>query len=142
MARIEDVPSITVDIEKLKAAGFVDSGTGHFIRAVSEYAQELFRRSVTYADFDRRDTGITEVTFTHVRRAAEHLAVRARPSSWPKLRVTGQVFEYVLTASTAICARQMFQTTLNAWWVVGFGLSLAVGLLLLVIRLTTNMKDS
>lgn len=117
--------------QELKDAGFTDSGTTRYRATAKGYCDELFTKAVALGDRDKATDTPREVTHEHVRDAASELAQRGRDNQTPS-QVWCQVGEYVFTAAAGVGAGKLDQS----WGVMLFGVSVALGVILFVIRNT------
>jgi len=115
----------------LQDAGFTESGAKRYAATTSAYCEELFLKAVALGDRDKAADTNREVTHDHVRGAAAVLAVRGRETQ-SKLQIICQIGEYVAAALAGVGGGRLDAT----WGIVMFGLSLAIGVVLFVIRNT------
>lgn len=117
--------------QELDQAGFTDSGTTRYKNAVAAYCDELFGKSIALGDRDKAPDTPREVTHEHVRGAAAAIAIRGREGQTP-LQVWCQIGEYLCAALAGVGGGKLEAS----WGTALFGVSLAVGVILFVIRNT------
>lgn len=120
------------DLE-LKSAGFTDSGAKRYDAATKAYCDELFAKAVAMGDRDKAPDTAREVTHEHVRGAAAILAVRGQDehTGW---QIFSQAGEYICAALAGVGGGKLEHT----WGIILFGISLTVGVVLFVTRITRS----
>jgi hypothetical protein len=116
---------------ELEQSGYTDSGRSRYKSAVTGYCDELFAKSLALGDRDKAVDTPREVTHEHVRSAAGAIAIRGRESK-TAIQVWCQIGEYVCAALAGVGGGKLE----TSWGTVVFGLSLAFGVILFVIRNT------
>jgi hypothetical protein len=125
------VALIRVDAD-LKADGFTDSGLKRYRDTVKGFCDDLYRKALALGDRDRAADAPREVTHEHVRSAAQQIAARGDRSTTTGHHIC-QIGEYLCTAGAGVGG-----SNLNANWGIGlFGISLALGVILYLIRTRT-----
>lgn len=117
------------------AATLTQSGTAHLDRTVADYRTLLLDRAVKVAEESKGPESPTEVTYDHVRRAAHVIAAQFGAPVTPTRFVVAQVFEYVCTATAGVMAGHLDK---GGWAIAGFGVSTAIGVVLVAWRLSRN----
>lgn len=115
--------------QELKTAGFTDSGLSRYKRTAEDYLDELYTKAVALGDRDKASDTLREVTHEHVRDAAITLQRRGREAKSPR-QIWCQVGEYVSAGTAGIGAGKLDTT----WGIALFGLSLAIGVVLFIVR--------
>jgi hypothetical protein len=116
---------------ELIAAGFTDSGITRYRNTANGFCDELFIKAVALGDRDKAVDAPREVTHEHVRDAAAKLAERGRKGQ-SSLQIWCQIGEYVFTATAGVGAAKLDQS----WGIILFGGSVALGVILFVVRNT------
>jgi|SRR5688572_32798019 len=129
MSNVEILP-VKAD-QDLKDAGFTDSGIVRYRNTAKGYCDELFAKAVALGDRDKATDTPREVTHEHVRDAAVALGQKGRDNQTPG-QIRCQVGEYLFTAAAGVGAGKLDQQ----WGIILFGVSLAIGVVLFVIRNT------
>jgi len=122
--------------QQLEEAGFTESGRSRYLKTVQDYSDEVFNRSVKYGELDKDQSSNLEVTHEHVRESAHSIARsygKERPTGWA---VFGQIGEYVFTAVAGIGGGNLS----TSWGTPVFGLSLALAVILIAVRLSKVAK--
>lgn len=118
---------------ELHSAGFTHSGATRYAATTSAYCEELFTKSIALGDIDKAPDTDREVTHDHVRGAATVLAIRGQGGQSPG-QIACQVGEYVSAAVAGVGGGNLDKS----WGILLFCLSLALGVILFVVRNTRN----
>ena len=117
--------------QELEQAGFTNSGKTRYQTTTNEFCDTLFVKAVALGERDKALNAPREITHEHVRDAAQAIATTHKDNS-TKVQIWCQVGEYVFTAAAGVGAAQLEHT----WGIALFGISVAVGVVLFVIRNT------
>lgn len=101
-------------------------------KTVSDFENELFRRSTRIADANRLESEPREVTQQNVRSAAAELAVNLVHKPVSGWKFVSWISEYVMVAATGAAGNHLNEPA----GILVFGVSLAIGVILVVARLT------
>ena len=132
-----NTPAVQIIEDKLQKAGFTGSGTKKYKETVTEYAETLFQKSVSYAEASNNPGLPLEVTHQAVNQAAISIAGAPKAKRHSKLVITGQVLEYVFTALVGIGGGNLKET----WGIVAFGVGTALVAILIVTRLIVSKSE-
>lgn len=127
---------VEVDQESLTEASFTGPAVIHYKKTVESYAQELFARSVQYGEGTRSGDLPLEVSQEHVRSAAALLRSVAPACQPTGFQLFCSVMEYVMICLAGVSASHLSK----GLGILGFGFGLAVGVLLIVVRLTKGAR--
>lgn len=130
-------PEPTIDGQPLATAGFSNAGVQRFQKTVVEYTKELFRRALANGRASQGENLPLEVTQEHVHSAAASLSgPLVAPSSRSPWYVVGHTLEYVGFAIAGLGGGKLDEP----WGIYAFGLGLAAGVILVVVRLTISER--
>jgi hypothetical protein len=118
--------------QELEQAGFTAGGVKRYQRAVTDYSKALYDRAMVLAEAQKDPGANIEVTLEHVRDAAKYLNATYGREEPSRSAVLMQVGEYFFTALVGVGGGNLKQT----WGILTFGLSIAIGVILFVIRNT------
>jgi len=121
--------------QELEQAGFTNSGRTRYQTTTNEFCDTLFVKAVALGERDKAPNAPREVTHEHVRDAAQAIASTHKDSP-TRLQIWCQLGEYVFTAAAGLGAGQLQ----HAWGIALFGISVAVGVVLFVIRNTQRRQ--
>jgi hypothetical protein len=122
--------------EQLEASGYTESGRTRYLKTATDYLDEVFNRSVKYGELDKDQGSNLEVTHEHVREAAHSIARsygKERPTRWA---IASQIGEYLFAALAGVGGGNLS----TPWGTPVFGLSLALAVILIVVRLSKGVK--
>ncbi|MCB2262607.1 MAG: hypothetical protein LGR52_06655 [Candidatus Thiosymbion ectosymbiont of Robbea hypermnestra] len=123
---------VSIDEVPLREAGYTDTAVLRYKKTVSDFSEELFRRSTQLGEASKAPNFPREITQHHVQSSATELAapVTARPK--PKWFIPAHILEYVCLAIAGIGGGHLDKQQ----GILAFGIGLTVGVLLIVARLT------
>lgn len=122
--------------QELEAAGFTDSGARRYDASMEAYSAALFSKSVALGDRDKADDAPREVTHEHVRSAAAAIEMKGSDRTDP-VKVWCQAGEYICAGLAGVGGGSLSKPI----GIAVFGISLAVGLVLFVIRSTRSRNQ-
>lgn len=120
--------------QELITNGFTESGKKRYIEAVGQYSDALFNTSIKLAEASKASDTNIEVTHEYVRDAA--IAISKRKEKPSMIQIFLQIGEYVCTALVGVGSGNLDQQS----GVLLFGLSIAIGIILFVIRIIKGNK--
>jgi len=115
---------------ELQNAGFTAAGIERYENSTTAYCDQLFTRSVQNGKNDKAPDARIEVTYEHVRAAADSFIRRRQEANW--LQIWCQVGEYV----SAVCAGVGGGNLSQGWGTPLLVSSTAIGVILFIIRVT------
>lgn len=121
---------------ELHASGFTPSGAKRFLETITAYGDILFDTSIALASAHKARDSSLEVTHENVRAAAHHITTTYGKEKPPGWIVPAQIGEYVCTATAGIGAGNIG----DSWGIFVFGVSVAVALVLFVLRNNAQRK--
>ena len=126
------IPQVSLDEAPLRQAGYTDTAVLRYKRTVSDFSEELFRRSTQLGEASKAPNLPREITQRHVQSSATELAapITARPK--PKWFIPAHILEYVFLAIAGVGGGHLDKPQ-GIW---AFGIGLTVSVLLIVARLT------
>lgn len=121
---------ISVSEDALIESGFTETGREEFKNFTSAFSNSLFDKSKNYGDVVR---GKREITHEHVKQAARKVYNKPLKEE-PLLSKVLQIIEYLCTCCVGVGASNFDKN----WGKVSFFLSLAIGLIAFITRITTK----
>lgn len=128
-------PEVSIREEELASAGFINSGKTKFKSILQDFSNQLFYKAVRYGDAEKGELE-REITQEHVYSASYNIFRKYGRKDKSIWAILGQIGEYLFTGLAGVGGGRI-ETT---WGVLMFGVSLAIAIILIVIRLTTS-KD-
>lgn len=129
--------TLKVDEKALLDSGVSELGRAHFHETLTDYATELLRRAVQYANVDTTPGSEIEVAKRDIRQAAKSIATKPPASPRPRWYIPCHVIEYVAMVIAGFGGGHW--TRIWAPWV--FAVGLAVAVILIVCRLHYGKKE-
>jgi hypothetical protein len=129
-------PVVTISEDSYESAGFTASGRQRFNDTCQEYVKKLFEKATIFAEASRGEGLAVEVTYQHVRSAAHVMSSYGRPVK-PWWVVPCQLLEYFAAAGIGFGTARLDKQ----WGVATAFASLAIGALLLVLRLSKGKVE-
>lgn len=120
--------------QELQKDGFTESGISRYEQTTKEYADAVHSKSISFGKADQANGLPLEVTHEHVRAAAYTIGKsygREHKTPW---MIASNVAEYVFTAIAGIGGGNLKET----WGTPVFGVSLAIAVILIVVRLAKS----
>lgn len=124
--------------QELEQDGFTTSGLSRYEQTVEQYADALYKKSITFGDSVKANDLSREVTHEHVRSAAQLIANsfgKSKTSAW---WIVSQITEYVLTATSAFA----LGNTTKPWSTPVFVISTVVAGILISVRISKSKRES
>jgi len=126
----DSLPSLTVSENALEESGFITSGKDHYKKVVNSYAEELFFKSIAYAEGDRASNLKREVTHEHIKKAYFSIVNSGLNRKDPIWTLLCQIFEYIIMAMVGVCGSYIDKS----WAQLGFGIGLFTVTMLILAR--------
>ena len=125
-------PTVSLDDAPLKEAAYTDTAILRYKRTITDFSEELFRRSVQLGEAAKAPNLPIEITQRHVQSSATELAAPITASPKPRWFIPAHIMEYVFLAIAGVGGGHLDKPQ-GIW---AFGIGLTVGVLLIVARLT------
>ncbi|MGY4676332.1 hypothetical protein ACWIT3_01160 [Pasteurella sp. P03HT] len=118
---------------ELQNNNFTKEGIIRYKNTIKDYSQTLFETSIALGKRENPDT--LEVTQTHVRDAA--ISLQKKPRANSLMSILGQSLEYICAISAGLGSGKLD----HSWGILLFGGSLALGVILFVVRQVNEGKS-
>jgi len=129
---------VQIDVERLKEAGFTDSGMKRYVDTVSEYSDVLFERSMKIGEARKASDSDTEINYENVQGAVKIISSNFGSDEVPKWKLWAQAGEYLLTATCGYLGSQATQESAPTYFTILFVLAAVFGVGLFIARRTSK----
>ena len=104
----EPVPPVTISQSELDSSGFTNSGKDRYIKGITEYADILFSKSISYGEIDK--AVVREVTHDHVKAAAYSIANSFGRPKQTKWNIVLKIGQYLCAAFIGVATNHIGET--------------------------------
>ncbi|MEJ1381355.1 MAG: hypothetical protein RPT95_10375 [Candidatus Sedimenticola sp. (ex Thyasira tokunagai)] len=125
-------PPVSLEEDPLREAGYTNTAILRYKKTISDFSEELFRRSMQLGEASKAPNLPREITQRHVQSSAIELSASITANPKPKWFIPAHIFEYIFLAIAGVGGGHLDKPQ-GIW---AFGIGLTAGVLLIVARLT------